>query len=292
MIISMCVMNSIVNTSRTNKYNETGILFLQKEEQDKKRRALEKNYKFAYESAKENAKERYSINYSSISHFIDLAEGLAINDVKQGIEMQNSKGPQHDWAIIGGAVSGVAGGFAGAMAAADTMRKNAEATERYHAQGRKLVEQGLSSYNNLEVSKSKILSGKYDGLVFSKPNPHLINELSAELLDSTNYGVGYFEADVKIEAKRDYNFPSGSNGVAAIDGSVRVDIYDKEDESLLAYGYYCPPGRFGNDLTKTGFGSEDKKTIVMKEQYGKSFNKHKDYIIKLSEPNLWLLQIK
>ena len=84
---------------------------------------------------------------------------------------------------------------------------------------------------------------------------------------------------------------------AVIDGSVRVDLYDKDGIKLIASGYYCPPGRFGNDRTKTGFGLDEYKTIILKEEPGMSVkpgissSEVTGYQIKLSNPNLWLLRL-
>lgn len=68
-------------------------------------------------------------------------------------------------------------------------------------------------------------------------------------------------------------------------------MYDKDGVQLMASGYYCPPGRYGNDRTKTGFGLDGYKTITLKEEPGVSFNKHNGCQVKLSNPNLWLLQL-
>lgn len=255
-----------------------------------KRNLLENNYNDTKKEALKTPKERYTVDLGTISFVMGLAQGLAMNDVQTGIEMQNTDAPQADWAIAGGLASGVAGGFAGVGAAIDTINQNAEATKRQHKRGRDLVEQGMKNYQRLENDKKAIMSATYDGFTYSGIDSELINNLKAELYSAESYGIGYMCAKVKILAGRNYDFP-GTNKKAVIDGSVRVDLYDKGGIKLLASGYYCPPGRYGNDKTKTGFGLDGCKTITLKEEVGVSFDKNDGYQIKLADPNLWLLQL-
>lgn len=272
-------------------FRRDGIIVLSETEKEEKRKEAKSCYDYAYSEAKKDARSRYHVDLAGISNFIGMAQGLALNDVQTGREMQHSTGPQTDWAIVGGLTSGLAGGIAGMAAAADTIRQNEEATRRYQEQGRKIEAAGRRSYESLEKSKNDILSSKYDDFLYSVPKSELIDKLTVEVLDTQNYGVGYINATVKILANRDFVFPEGSGKKAVIDGTVRVDLYDKTGKVLMASGYYIPPNRYGNDISKTGFGTESSKSIVLKEELGVSFNEHNGYQVKLSHPNLWLLQL-
>lgn len=255
-----------------------------------KKDLLENDYNDTKKAALKTPKERYTVDLGMISFVMGLAQGLAMNDVQTGIEMQNTDAPQADWAIAGGLASGVAGGFAGVGAAIDTINQNAEATKCQHKRGRDLVEQGMKNYQRLEDDKKAVMSESYDDFTYGVRDSKLISKLKVELYSAESYGIGYMCAKVKISAGRNYDFP-GTNKKAVIDGSVRVDLYDKGGIKLLASGYYCPPGRYGNDKTKTGFGLDGCKTITLKEEEGVSFDKNDGYQIKLSDPNLWLLQL-
>lgn len=281
---------AIKSKKQAEEMAKTGIIPLTEQAKKEKKEEFERDYNATREEALQTPKQRYKIDFDAIQLALDLCKGLAMNDVQTGIELQTTDAPKADWAIAGGLASGLAGGFAGAGAALDTMRQNAEATERQHERGRKLVEQGLKRYQSFEDSEKAIMSETYDDFTCSEKDSKLINELKVELDVTDNYGVGYIRARVKISAGRNYTFP-GSTKKAVIDGSVRVDLYDKDGIRLMASGYYCPPGRYGNDRTKTGFGLEGYKTITLKEYPGVSFNKHNGCQVKLSNPNLWLLQL-
>ena len=267
-----------------------GIIPLSKQEKEEKKQWLENDYNETKEEALKTSNQRYELDFATLKFALNLGKELAMNNVQTGIALQNTDAPQADWAIAGGLASGLAGGFAGAHAALDTMRQNAEATERQHQRGRELVKEGVKSYQSYEDSEREIMSETYDNFTYSKNDEELINKIKIELDSTENYGVGYIRASVKISADRNYVFP-GTNKTAVIDGSVRVDLYDKDGVQLMASGYYCPPGRFGNDRTKTGFGLGVYKTITLKEEPGVTFNKHNGCQVKLSNPNLWLLML-
>jgi hypothetical protein len=208
MPFGMCVCGTIIvwgllefymMDRKKKDYERRGIIQLfSEEEMQKKREALMKKYDFACSCAKETAQERYHIDYSAISSYIDLGQRLAMNNVQTGMEMQKSKGPQTDWAIVGGLTSGLAGGAAGVAAAVDTMRQNEEATRKYHELGRNIVEQGCQAYQSLEKNRNDILAVKCGDLTCSAPIPGLIENLKVKILDTENYGVGYINATVNI----------------------------------------------------------------------------------------------
>ncbi len=280
-LLDVCSIWGFITYRDIQEEKEQEIKWLQKREED---------YNNEKKEALKTPEERYTMNFNTIRLVMGLAKGLAMNDVRTGIEMQSTDAPGEDWAIAGGLASGMAGGFAGIGAAVDTINRNTEKTIQQHNRGQRLVEQGLTNYKQLENDEKAILSENYDGFIYSAINPELVNKLGVQVFSTKSYGVGYITANVKITAKRRYTFP-GTNKAAVIDGSVRVDLYDKSGVQLIATGYYCPPGRCGNDKTKTGFGLEESKIITLKMEPDVSYIKNYNYKAKLSNPNLWLLQL-
>lgn len=154
---------------------KTGLVPLTEQEKKEKKEWLERDYNDTKKEALQTHKQRYEIDFDTIKWALDLGKGLAMNKVQAGIDMQTTDAPQADWAIAGGLASGLAGGFAGVGAALDTMRQNAEATERQHKRGHELVEQGLKSYQSFEDSEEAIMSETYDDFTCSKKDSKLIS---------------------------------------------------------------------------------------------------------------------
>ena len=78
---------------------------------------------------------------------------------------------------------------------------------------------------------------------------------------------------------------------AAKDGITEAELF-AQCMKVVAEGYYVAPSRFGNDKKKTGFSLQGNSSIViMKELVDKAVNKNNGYIIKLSRPKLWLLEL-
>ncbi|MBE5748629.1 MAG: glycerol-3-phosphate acyltransferase [Clostridiales bacterium] len=289
-----CIIQAKIRTSYQKR---TGFVSLTKKEKEEVLQKFENDYNNQKIEALKTAEERYKINFDIINLGLSLTEAMIESDIQRGIEMQTTDAPGADWAIAGGLASGLAGGLAGAGAALDTMRKNAEATERQHELGRKITKNALESYQTHKKISKDLTPNNFDEFIYTETEPKLINKLNAELKFTNNfYGVGYVEASIKISSKRNYTFPN-TKKKAVIDGSVRVDLYDKDGIKLIASGYYCPPGRFGNDRTKTGFGLDEYEIIILKEEPGMSVkpgnssSEDTGYQIKLSNPNLWLLRL-
>ena len=182
----------IKNKQQADFMAKTGLVPLTEQEKKEKKEWLERDYYDTEKKALQTPKQRYKIDFDTIKWASDLGKGLAMNNVQTGIDMQTTDAPQADWAIAGGLASGLAGGFAGVGAALDTMRQNAEATERQHKRGRELVEQGLESYQFFEDSEKAIMSETYDDFTCSKKDSKLINKLKVELDFTDNYHFKVF----------------------------------------------------------------------------------------------------
>jgi len=95
---------------------------------------------------------------------------------------------------------------------------------------------------------------------------------------------------VEFSLKDKVMFPN-SECKAAIDGSVLIRLYSADGKKLIAFGYYNAFGRYGNEIR--GFGHEkSSKDVVLKIKDGVKFNKNDGFLLKLSDPNLWLVKIE
>ena len=247
------------------------------------------SYDYAKESFSESPDKKYSIDYDTINHVINLTKGLIANDIATGQRMQQEKGPQQDWAIVGGLVSGSAGGLAGVAAAADVMRQNAEATEKHHALGRDIEQRAIKNYASLSESQRQINTQKLNGLTYTVAVPSLSTAIKVQCNNVSNYSTGYLDADLTFTVHTEDFFP-GTSKKARIDGSVMVELLDKQNK-VVASGYYSAPSRSGNDLSKTGFVPPSFNVKVVMKLFDQNFNKLTGYSARISETNLWLLKV-
>lgn len=237
-------------------------------------------------------KERYSIDVESLNKFFDAWADAGISASAQGKRMQSEKGPQQDWAIAGGIASGLAGGAAGIATAIDVMNKNAEATERYHKQGKEMEIGGINAAIEAQKAKKELQNQKFDNFEYSKIDNKLLNELNISFDKINDYKTEFIEVNVKATVKKDkYKFPK-TNEAAKIDGSFKVNLYNRNKTVLLASGYYVATGRRGNDKSLTGYNFVSKeKTILLKKQPNVKINLSDGYQIEFTDPKLWLLKI-
>lgn len=239
-------------------------------------------------------KERYTIDKEKILEFFDIVIDSAYSASYKGKRMQNETGPQHDVYIASGMANGLAGGSASFITAMDIMEKNRKATEAHHELGRKYEIGGRNAAIEYAKERKKFEQMTFDEFEFSDIDEKLIDELNIKYDNIKDFGTEFVEIDVTVSAKKDeYDFPN-TNDKSKIDGSFRINLYDKKTKQLLAKGYYIANNRSGNDKSKAGYNTtEQKKTVILKKQYDTKINSdiEKNYIITVTEPNLWLLKL-
>ena len=164
---------------------------------------------------------------------------------KTALQMANYQAPKSDWAIAGGLASGIAGPAAGVVTALDVQSKNAAA----EAQAEEIRTAGL----NLYVAASQMGHGKMSE--DAKQRIELESNLKKALVDETdpeekmqalhfeNWKIklnesGSFYVTVTLSTTRPTML---LNSQAILDGSLRIEILDQNDQTI-AEGYYCAPG--------------------------------------------------
>lgn len=286
-VTALCIKNMLkkkINTTR-------GITTLHNEEKGQKQKEEKVHYESALFEKNQSPSERYKIEWDIINNFLDLGTDLVENQIAEGIYMQNSEAPQSDWSIAGGIASGLAGSAAGVATAMDIMQKNAKATHDRHEEGKNIEKHGRELLKRINKDKIDLKSQHYDEFEFTELMPELLEHINVICNEVINYGTGYIELKAFVFTDSSMNFPE-SNREAKIDGSICINLYEKDSKNLIARGYYNPPGRYGNDRLVTGFRKEKKEeTIVLKLEEGMNFNKQYGYTISISEPKLWLLKV-
>ena len=231
---------------------------------------------------------------------------------KTALQMANYQAPKSDWAIAGGLASGIAGPAAGVVTALDVQSKNAAA----EAQAEEIRTAGL----NLYVAASQMGHGKMSE--DAKQRIELESNLKKALVDETdpeekmqalhfeNWKIklnesGSFYVTVTLSTTRPTML---LNSQAILDGSLRIEILDQNDQTI-AEGYYCAPGydmvslaqknhtAVLENLTKkfyAGIGFPQKETIsvlcIPKAPVFDSDIPIKSYHCKVSPVHLWLIE--
>ena len=251
---------------------------------------LEKEYIDNYNSWNCSQKERYKKENDDSIKKINKMKEFSRSQMREGLKMQRSSGPQSDWAIAGGIASALGGTAAGISVAVDTMKKNEEATERYHQKGRDLYNASAEYLHTLnELENQKTSKSLFRGYVCSNEMPELINKLTPHLDSIENVKKGFLRASIRITASRNFNY-FGTDSKAIIDGSVCVELYEEGCSTLIATGYLSAPCS-GSEKKDTGFGKRKPFDVLLKKEEGASFKSYRDYEIKLSNPHLWFLKV-
>ena len=260
----------------------------------KKQKQEEEIYDMVISDVNKTPKERYTIDKEKLLKIFDIWKDAGISASVKGMQMQRETGPQHDWAIASGIANGIAGGAASLATAMDIMEKNRKATEAHHKLGKTYEIGGRNAAREAMEQKEKFEKINFDEFEFSDIDENLIDELNIKYDNLQDFGTKYVEIDVTVSAKKDeYIFPN-TKEKAKIDGSFRINLYNKKNKQFLASGYYIANNRAGNDKSKAGYNTtEQKKTVLLmkKENIKINSNNIDNYIITTTNPNLWLLKL-
>ena len=151
---------------------------------------------------------------------------------------------------------------------------------------------GINAAIEAQKAKKELQNQKFDNFEYSKIDNTLLNELNISFDKINDYKTEFIEVNVKATVKKDkYKFPK-TNEAAKIDGSFKVNLYNRNKTVLLASGYYVATGRRGNDKSLTGYNFVSKeKTILLKKQPNVKINLSDGYQIEFTDPKLWFLKI-
>jgi hypothetical protein len=198
-----------------------------------------------------------------------------------------------DAAILGGLANGIAGPAMGLATYANVEQENARAEERA-AEARR---QGRDKLDY--VYKAKAVGSRYADE--SDEIGIQIDEINSKLCDTRDsskyfsylkcYVESYkveFDGTMSVNIKVEFAEKPEINGIPiVIDGSLRVDIKDKEDK--VGEAYLCAPGFDKTDLSMVGFNVQNKYSVIAIPS-NSDFDVNKKYTFDIKPIHVWMIE--
>lgn len=214
---------------------------------------------------------------------------LAMNSAK--INM-NYKAQKTDWAIMSGAASAVGGIVPGVATAIDIQNRNIRAEEEAESIRERGKQQAITTQLTMNQANVEI-----------RQIEEIIEYINDKLIDEENV-QDKFRKIIFSNLAIEFNNKTGNLCVcgdvsllenielvgspASIDGSIQIDVVDK-DGSCIGSGYYSAPGFANTNLAKVGFGQVSKFSVaVWVDNYEAIYDK--ELYINIKPIHMWYIE--